>query len=56
MELMMEGNAALKQTRQNQLFDTIDQNDKKGVGADLVVERDKAGDIKTFEVHGNSLK
>ena len=56
MELMLEGNAARKQEKQNRLFSTIDATDKKGVGADLVIDRDVDGNVKNFEVHGNSRK
>ena len=56
IELMPEGNSARKQEKKNQLFNAIDANDKKGVGADLILDRDAAGNVKNFEVHGNSKK
>jgi len=55
-ELMLEANTATREKKKSKFVDAVDEYDQKGVGADLVVERDSGGKILNFEVHGNSRK
>lgn len=56
IELLMEADSARKQAKKNSLFSTIDANEVKGTGADLILERDSQGNILLFEVHGSDKK